>query len=69
MKPTTTIAAAGLGLALAIGIAARAPRDLPEVGTTAPEIAAKTWYNHIGLDPNLESLRGKAILLEFWATW
>ncbi|MBL8862960.1 MAG: redoxin domain-containing protein [Planctomycetes bacterium] len=41
----------------------------PEIGAPAPEIAAKTWFNHIGRPITLESLRGQAVMLEFWATW
>ena len=41
----------------------------PEVGKPAPEIDGKTWLNHLGAAPSLASLRGQAVLLEFWATW
>lgn len=41
----------------------------PAVGAPAPEIDGQVWFNHIGKAPNLASLRGQAILLEFWATW
>jgi len=43
--------------------------DLPPAGSAAPVIEAASWYNHIGRNPDLNSLRGKAVLLEFWATW
>jgi hypothetical protein len=41
----------------------------PEEGDKAPEINAKEWVNTIGQAPNLKSLRGQAVLIEFWATW
>jgi thiol-disulfide isomerase/thioredoxin len=37
------------------------------LGKQAPEIAAKTWINTEPLD--LKTLRGRVVLLEFWATW
>ena len=38
-------------------------------GAQAPAFEGKTWFNQIGRTPTLESLRGRAILIEFWATW
>ncbi len=40
----------------------------PEVDQPAPEISAKEWIN-LKAQPTLASLRGKVVLLEFWATW
>lgn len=40
-----------------------------ELGVQAPEIGAKTWFNHVGRPLTLENLRGQAVMLEFWATW
>ncbi len=37
------------------------------IGQTAPEISIKTWIN--GAAVRLEDLRGRVVLLEFWATW
>lgn len=37
------------------------------IGQTAPEISIKTWIN--GEAVRLEDLRGRVVLLEFWATW
>src|ERR1051326_4437579 len=37
------------------------------LGQTAPEIDVKQWIN--GEPASLETLRGKVVLLEFWATW
>ena len=67
MKTTLALAAGVLGLALTTS--ARAPFDLPPVGSAAPAIDGQKWFNHIGQRPSVESLRGQAILLEFWATW
>ena len=64
MKPTVLLTTAALAL-----FATTASAELPAKGTDAPAIIVDKWYNHIGLDPDLQSLRGKAILLEFWATW
>ncbi len=41
---------------------------MPKVGESAPEISAKAWINL--KDPlTLASLRGKVVVVEFWATW
>lgn len=37
------------------------------IGKSAPEILVKHWINSHPL--SLESLRGRVLLLEFWATW
>jgi thiol-disulfide isomerase/thioredoxin len=37
------------------------------IGQTAPEISIQTWIN--GEAVRLEDLRGRVVLLEFWATW
>jgi thiol-disulfide isomerase/thioredoxin len=37
------------------------------IGQTAPEISIRTWIN--GEAVRLEDLRGRVVLLEFWATW
>jgi thiol-disulfide isomerase/thioredoxin len=48
--------------------APRHPQPMPRVGMSAPEIAAKDWLN-TELPPSLSSLRGKLVLVDFWATW
>ncbi|MDP6762008.1 MAG: hypothetical protein QF903_03030 [Planctomycetota bacterium] len=68
MKAKTTLETSLAALALCAAATATPP-ELPAVGSAAPEISAERWYNHIGRNPSLESLKGKAILLEFWATW
>jgi thiol-disulfide isomerase/thioredoxin len=42
-------------------------RQVELLGRTAPEISVKTWIN--GEATSLEDLRGRVVLLEFWATW
>jgi thiol-disulfide isomerase/thioredoxin len=41
---------------------------MPKTGETAPEISAKDWVN-LKKPLNLADLRGKVIVIEFWATW
>ena len=38
-------------------------------GQKAPAITAKEWLNAGKKGPDLSALRGKVILLEFFATW
>ncbi|HEY0004902.1 MAG TPA: TlpA disulfide reductase family protein [Pyrinomonadaceae bacterium] len=42
-------------------------RHLSLIGHQAPEICVDTWLS--GEPATLESLRGRVVLLEFWATW
>jgi thiol-disulfide isomerase/thioredoxin len=41
---------------------------MPKTGDAAPEISANDWINLKG-PVSLVSLRGKVVLVEFWATW
>lgn len=62
----------GAPLLLALAFGAVVPQEGPEKlgeGVAAPEIDGKSWYNHLGRSPSLQSLRGHAVLIEFWATW
>jgi len=55
-----------------LAVAAFASNNLsqgPEIGTPAPEFTSGTWFNNIGQTPSIASLKGKAVLIEFWATW
>jgi hypothetical protein len=40
-----------------------------EIGADAPPLKAKTWFNHVGRDLEIDNLGGNAVLVEFWATW
>ncbi|MEK7270933.1 MAG: redoxin domain-containing protein [Planctomycetota bacterium] len=54
---------------LALGFAAIAAGvSGPQVGDSAPEIDAKEFLN-AGGPVTLEGLRGKIVVVEFWATW
>ncbi len=59
-------------------IAVKAKKKPPAVGTKAgaadgpPEISAAAWRNwkrEGGAAPSLTSLKGKVVVVEFWATW
>ena len=56
-------------LALSFLVSPARADEMPEVGAAAPEINAKTWFNQLGAEPTLASLRGSAVMIEFWATW
>ena len=51
-----------------ISLSHRKNVKMPQVGQRAPEISAKEWIN-LKSPPTLAKLRGKVLLLEFWATW
>ena len=51
-----------------ISLSHRKNVKMPEVGQPAPEISAKEWVN-LKAPLTFASLRGKVVLLEFWATW
>lgn len=41
---------------------------MPKIGEAAPEISAKDWIN-LKTPLTLADLRGKVVVVEFWATW
>ena len=51
-----------------ISLSHRKNVKVPEVGQPAPEISAQEWIN-LKAPVTLAKLRGKVVLLEFWATW
>ncbi|MDA1266041.1 MAG: hypothetical protein O2816_13250 [Planctomycetota bacterium] len=51
-----------LNLTMALSIAAPAQ-------DAAPPIEAAAWVSHFGQTPSSESLRGRLVLVEAWATW
>jgi thiol-disulfide isomerase/thioredoxin len=57
------VAAAGLA-ALAV---VQAAEKASLVGKTPPEIKANYWLN--GSEQTLAALKGKVVVVEFWATW
>lgn len=70
MRSTTILAGAGsLLLALPLLAANRPAGDKLGPGTKAPEIDVPTWFNHVGQPLALANLRGRPVLIDFWATW
>jgi thiol-disulfide isomerase/thioredoxin len=43
-------------------------KAMPKVGVAPPEISAASWLN-IDKAPTLAGLKGKVVVVEFWATW
>jgi thiol-disulfide isomerase/thioredoxin len=53
-----------------IAITPATPKPMPALGGAPPEISAETWLNASpGETPSLASLKGKVVMVEFWATW
>ncbi|MFN0134040.1 MAG: TlpA family protein disulfide reductase [Phycisphaerales bacterium] len=51
-------------------IAVEAKTESPKVGAVPPPVASKDWINWKGKEaPTLDSLKGKVVVIEFWATW
>jgi len=64
----TAFAASLVGAAALVAFARPSAEGL-EIGSAAPNATASEWFNHIGADLDLASLKGQAVVLEFWATW
>ena len=43
-------------------------KPMPKVGAAPPEVVAKDWLN-TDKAPTLAGLKGKVVVVEFWATW
>ena len=44
------------------------PEPMPEVGSQPPELVAASWIN-ADTPPTLAALKGRVVMLDFWATW
>ena len=53
---------------LAVVFVFNSRRSVLRAGTAAPAISADTWINTNGA-VELSALRGKVVVIEFWATW
>jgi hypothetical protein len=45
------------------------PDPMKMIGKKAPELAVKNWLNTGGKALAIGRLKGKAVLLDFWAYW
>jgi hypothetical protein len=69
MKAILTLSALALGL-----LACDEPNDQGDnprslVGKAAPKLVVQNWSNSGGKPLTLASLRGKVVVLDFWAHW
>ena len=71
MLRTHLLALGALACLGAAPLTARAAAPTIALDGPAPEFgsAETVWFNHLGQSPDLASLRGRAVLIEFWATW
>jgi thiol-disulfide isomerase/thioredoxin len=51
-----------------VALEKRPVKPMPKVGTVPPEVVAKDWLN-ADVAPTLAGLKGKVVVVEFWATW
>ena len=68
--PSTMFRMKRLGTAMVLLAAAQAARAewINFTGGKAPDFPVKQWFNKAE-GKSLTDFRGKAVLLEFWATW
>lgn len=57
-----------IGVALALLATAGSAEWINLTGSKAPDFPVKEWFNKAE-GKSLADFRGKAVLLEFWATW
>jgi thiol-disulfide isomerase/thioredoxin len=59
-----------VALVLSLAVAGLACAEQGGIGSPAPEFGGKTFFNApAGAKPSLAALRGKVVLIDFWATW
>ncbi|MEJ5251406.1 MAG: hypothetical protein WHX60_05935 [Armatimonadota bacterium] len=56
-----------VGLVIVVGMQLRVCFRRPMTQMPAPELSASRWFN--GEAVQMQSLRGKLVLLDFWAVW
>lgn len=56
-----------LGLVIVVGMQLQVCFRHPMTQMPAPELLASQWFN--GEAVQMRSLRGKLVLLDFWAVW
>jgi thiol-disulfide isomerase/thioredoxin len=53
-----------------IAVAAKKAVPAPKTGEAPPTVSAESWLNWTGKEPpSLDSLKGRVVVVEFWATW
>lgn len=68
-KMAVLIAAAGLGMALYVGTHRRTSRIAPNAASTAAAAPHLTMVDLDGRSWNTATLKGKVVLVNFWAAW
>lgn len=69
MKTKLVLLSLALWMAAAAGPSTQgeSPRSL--IGKTAPKLVVENWANTNGKELVLEKLRGKVVVVDFWAYW